>query len=201
MKQGILGGTFDPVHLGHLALAGAARDELRLDGVVFVPAGRPVFKTERPVTAAAHRLAMLELAVAGHEGFTISTLELERPGPSYSVDTVAALLGEMAAGDELYFIIGADGLAGLPRWHQPQRLLSMCRLAAAPRPGFAAGDLAALERRLPGITARVVWLKGPDMDISASDIRRRAARGETLGGLVPAPVADYIKEHKLYQED
>jgi nicotinate-nucleotide adenylyltransferase len=197
MKKGILGGTFDPVHLGHLALAGAARDELGLDEVIFIPAGRPVFKTERPVTAAEHRLAMLRLAIVDEPDFSLSTVELERPGPSYSVDTVAALAGE----DELYFVIGADGLAGLPRWHEPQRLLELCKLAVAPRPGFAAGDLEALEAELPGIGGRVVRLRGPQLDISASDIRRRAARGESLHSLVPAPVADYIEEYRLYREE
>ena len=192
----MLGGTFDPVHRGHLALARAARDELALDELLFVPAGQPWRKAGRIMAPANHRLAMLRLALAGEPAFRVETLELDRPGPSYTVDTLEALRAARP-GDELFFIAGEDALADLPNWVRPQRILELATLAVARREGVpqAAGE------RLPGLSERVVRLKMPLVDVSATEIRERVRRGEPIGEMVPPAVAAYIREHGLYRRD
>jgi len=197
MKIGVLGGTFDPVHLGHLAVAGEAQAGLGLDEVLLVPAGRPRLRTAA-VTPAGHRLAMLRLAVAGKPHFKVSTMEIERPGPSYTVDTIAALQEQYGGGAEIYFILGWGNLAQLPQWREPERLVRLCSIVTVPRPGWPRPDLAALEARVPGISKRVIFLEKPYLDVSASAIRGLVARGQPFRHLVPGPVADYITEHKLY---
>ena len=198
MKIGVLGGTFDPVHRGHVMMAEEARDTLSLSEVLMVPAGHPMFKVNNKIAPAEHRLAMLRLAVAGKPHLRVSTIELERPGPSYTVDTIAALRERYGGGDEIYFILGWDSLEQLPEWYEPARLISKCFLAAVPRPGWTRPDLKTLEAGVPGISRRVVFLEKPRVDISALAIREKAARGESIARLVPATVADYIKKHKLY---
>ncbi|MCJ7769651.1 MAG: nicotinate (nicotinamide) nucleotide adenylyltransferase, partial [Dehalococcoidales bacterium] len=133
MKTGILGGTFDPVHTGHIMVADVVKDELGLTEVVFVPAGKPWLKAGASVLPAEHRLNMVRLAIAGKSCFKASTMEIERKGPTYSVDTMAEMGRETDDNDELLFIIGWDNLMELPRWHQPERLISLCRLVAVPR--------------------------------------------------------------------
>jgi nicotinate-nucleotide adenylyltransferase len=197
MKLGVLGGTFDPVHLGHLAIAGEAETSLGLDRVLLIPAGRPLLKPIFPATPVAQRLEMLRLAAAERPGFEVSAMEMERPGPSYTVDTIEELQ-RRHEGDEIYFILGWGSLMQIPEWKEPARLAAMCRLVAAPRPGYPRPDLEDLERRVPGIAQRVIWLDGPLMDISATAVRERLARGLPIDDLVPGPVAAYIKEHKLY---
>lgn len=198
MKIGVLGGTFDPVHLGHIMMAEEARDALSLSEVLLVPAGQPMSKVSERITSAAHRLAMLCLAVAGKHSLKVSAMEIERPGPSYTVDTIAGLRNRYNSEDELYFILGWDSLEQLPEWHEPARIISLCFLVAVPRPGWSRPDLKALEADVPGISERVVFLEKPRVDINASAIREMAARGETIDHFVPEPVVDYIKEHKLY---
>jgi len=198
-KTGILGGTFDPVHSGHILLAEEVAARLGLEEVIFIPAGHPWFKEDGVITPAEHRLAMLRLAVAGHPLFSISTMELTRPGPTYTVDTMAELRRRRGAGEELYFILGWDNLRELPRWHDPEKLISLCKLAVVPRVGSNAPDPAALEKSLKGIKKRVVMLEGPHIDVSASQIRRRVAAGLSTEGLVPTPVARYIEAHGLYR--
>jgi nicotinate-nucleotide adenylyltransferase len=198
MKTGILGGTFDPVHNGHLEIAGKVKNTLKLDEVVYVPAGRSPFKTEYVLTPAEQRLEMLRLAVAGIPSFKISSLEIERPGPSYTVDTITELRRHCASGSELYFILGWDSLEGFPAWREPSRIIGMCTLVAVPRPGWKKPNLDKLEQAVPGITSRVVFTDGPLVDISASAIRQMVARGEDISYLVPRPVAEYIREHNLY---
>jgi nicotinate-nucleotide adenylyltransferase len=197
MKVGILGGTFDPVHNGHLLIAEEARVSLGLAEVIFIPAGQPLLKAARPIAPAEHRLEMLRLALAGKPRYRLATMEVERPGPSYTVDTLAEMR-KGGAEDELFFIVGWDKLGQLPRWREPARIITMCRLVAVPRPGFTRPDLKSLEADIPGISRRVVFLGGPQVDISASAIRESAARGLSLSGLVPGPVADYIRQHGLY---
>jgi nicotinate-nucleotide adenylyltransferase len=198
MKTGILGGTFDPVHRGHIMMAEEAKDTLDLSEVLMVPAGQPVYKGGVAVTSAEHRLAMLRLASAGKPYLRVSTIEIERPGPSYTVDTIVALREQYGTRDEIYFIIGWDSLEQFPGWREPERIISMCYLAAIPRPGWPRPDLNALEAALPGISERIVLLEKPLVDISASAIRGMAAGGKAIDHLVPGPVADYIKKHKLY---
>ncbi len=199
MKIGILGGTFDPVHNAHLIIAEEVKKRLALRTVIFVPAGQPWLKTDHPITPAEHRLAMLRLALAEKPGFTISEVELERAGPSYSVDTVAELMGALGEKTEFYFILGWDNLNQLPRWHEPARLITLCTLVAVHRPGVPRPDLTALDDKIPGASGRVIVLDSPSEDISATDIRERVRKGEDIRHLVPAPVAEYIKKHNLYQ--
>ena len=198
MRIGVFGGTFDPVHLGHLVLAERAREELSLERVVWVPAGDPWRKGERLVSAPAHRIAMVRLAIEGHAAFELSTLEAERAGPSYSAET----LGELAAarpGAELFFILGLDAVEDLPTWHEPQRIIELATVAAAARSGrrLSPGELDGL---LPGLAARTVWFEMPRLDISATELRERTAEGRSLRYLVPEAVEAYIREHRLYQQ-
>ena len=200
MKIGILGGTFDPIHTGHLVVAEEARARLGLAEVLFVPAGRPWLKAEAAISAAGHRLEMVRLAIAGKPYLKLSTIELERTGPTYTVDTIRALRKELGNNDGPYFILGWDNLLDLPRWHRPSELISLCRLVAVPRVGCPVPDLGELEKEVPGLSSRVVMLDKPEIDISASVIRERVGRGLSIGRLVPAAVASYIKEHRLYKE-
>lgn len=197
MKTGVFGGTFDPVHNGHLAIAGEARVRLNLEEVIFVPAGQPWLKEDREVTPAEHRVEMVRLAIASRPYFRLSVVEVNRAGPSYTVDTIVELLSQR--GDvELYLIMGWDSLAQLPRWREPGRLIKLCRVVAVPRPGSRRPDVEQLEARLPGISQSLTLLDKPEMDISATEIRRRVAQGLPVGHLVPAPVDEYIKKHQLY---
>ena len=197
-RVGLLGGTFDPIHTGHLILGEAARQELALERVIFMPAGEPWRKAGRELAPARHRLAMVRLAIAGNPHFEVSTLEVERPGPSYTADTLAVLKDELGPGIELLFIIGRDSLADLPHWKEPQRIIAQARLAVAERPGWPPPPDEALERALPGVRARLTTFPMPAVEISSSEIRRRCREGRSIRYLVPAAVADYIRDQSLY---
>lgn len=199
MRLGILGGTFDPVHRGHLALAAAARDELRLGRVLFVPAGQPWRKAEGSITADEHRVAMLRGALEAERGFEIATLELERAGPSYTVDTLEALRAG-GPGNEMFFILGEDAVADLPNWVRPERILELAKLAVARRSGGHSEAVEEAARRLPGLAERVVWLAMPLVEVSATEIRERVRRGLPIGGMVLPAVEAYIREQGLYRE-
>jgi GTPase len=197
-RLGVLGGTFDPVHLGHLIMAEEVQKSLELDEVLIVPAGQPQTRSFDIVTPARQRLDMLELAVAGKKELKISTIETDRKGPSFTADTLLELKNKYGTTWEIYFILGWDSLAQLPTWHEPSRILNLCYLAAVPRPGYKRPSLKALEGVLPGISDRVVFMDGPKIDISATEVRERVAKGETITHLVPEAVAEYIRKHKLY---
>lgn len=199
MRIGVFGGTFDPIHSGHLVIAEDVRRELGLDEVLFVPAGQPWLKAERDVTEAAHRLEMAMLATALNPHFNVSTIELERPGPTYTVDTIAELKSGVAAGAELCFILGLDALAELPQWKDPERLVNMCRLVGVRRPGYEKIDLRSLESAVPGASEWVMMVDTPLIDVSATDIRSRVSQGISIQGLVPQTVEDYIAQHGLYR--
>jgi len=198
MKIGVLGGTFDPIHLGHLIVAEEARARLNLTQTLFVPAGQPWLKTNNVISPAEHRVEMVLLAIADKPYFKLSTMEIERAGPTYTVDTIAALKGQLGAGDELFFILGWDNLIQLPQWREPSRLIKMCRLVAIPRVGYPTADLASLEAAIPGLSQSLVLLDKPWIDINASVIRQRVAQGLSISHLVPEPVDRYIKQHGLY---
>lgn len=198
MNIGVLGGTFDPIHNGHLIVAEEARARLNLAAVLFVPAGQPWLKPDSPIAPAEHRVDMVRLAIADKPYFKLSTMEVERAGPTYTVDTIAELQGQLDAGDELFFILGWDSLAELPQWHEPARLIQMCHLVAVPRPGYPPPRLKSLERAIPGLSQRVMLMNKPEVDISASAIRDRIAHGLSVRHLVPEPVNRYIKKHWLY---
>lgn len=199
---GVLGGTFDPIHDGHLALAENALEELGLGGVLFLPAGVPPHKPDRVVTPAAHRLAMLELAIADNAAFRLCRLELERPGPSYAVDTAAQLVAEppIAGADPAAFVwlMSTEALAGLPSWREPRRLVELMRIAVSPRLGHQRPDDAWLREHFPGQKGRFTFLEGPELGHSASRIRRLAGEGRSIRYLVPPPVEAYIHDHHLY---
>lgn len=198
MNIGVLGGTFDPVHNGHLTVAEVVRKRLNLAEVIFVPAGQPWLKADKPITPAKHRLQMLRLSLAGKPYFKISTLEIERAGPSYTIDTIIELRSKINARDELFFILGQDNLAQLPQWREPSRLIQLCYLVAVSRPGPPRPNLKILEASLPGISQRVMLMDEPQVNISASEIRDRVARGLSIRHLVSEPVNRYIKENRLY---
>lgn len=199
-KIGVLGGTFDPIHLGHLIVAEDIRHKLGLREVLFVPAGRPwlKLKEEKPISAAEHRLAMVRLAVASNPYFKVSTLEIDRPGLSYSIDTVLELKAKLGAGAEIYFIVGPDALAELPRWKDPGRLVEICQVVGIGRPGHAQTDLHILESSIPGVSQRIMLMDVPQIDIGATEIRRRVAQRLSIRYLVPEAVEKYIVHHKLY---
>ena len=195
LRVGILGGTFDPVHVAHLVLADCAREQLSLDEVLFIPAGEPWRKGDRAITAAEHRLEMLKLAVAGNTGFGISDIELRRSGPTYTADTLEALAGERLD-DEFWFIVGADALTDLPNWHDPERIVAHARLAVAPREGV---DVDAASLGIAGLSDRIDAFSLPALEISSSDIRARVAAGRSIRYLVPDAVERYIGRHGLYR--
>ncbi len=198
MKIGVLGGTFDPVHVGHLKAADAVTAHLKLEEVIFMPAGNPWLKAGYKVTPAAHRVAMLRLALAGKSIYKLSTLEVDRPGPTYTADTMTALRAEHPEA-ELFFILGWDNLSQLPRWHEPAQLIGLCNLVAVRRVDFPEPDLEALERVLPGLKQRVILLHEPRIDVNATMIRARLAKGEPIKGMVAPAVECYIVEHGLYR--
>jgi nicotinate-nucleotide adenylyltransferase len=200
MNIGVLGGTFDPIHMGHLIIAEEVRARLDLAEVLLVPAGQPWLKLNNAnaISPAEHRVAMLRLAIADEPAFKLSTMEIDRPGPSYTVDTMAELRNQIGAEGKLYFILGWDNLNQLPRWHQPLRLVNLCHLVPVRRVGFASPDLEALEAAVPGLAKSLVMLDTPQIEISASEIRARVARGLSIHQLVPEPVERYIIEHGLY---
>jgi nicotinate-nucleotide adenylyltransferase len=199
---GILGGTFDPFHDGHLALARAARDQLGLERILVVPAAIPPHKQGRPISSGAVRLALVEAGIGREPRLEASRIELDRGGPSWTVDTVASLAAaERAAGREpdLTIILSAESFAGLQSWHQPDRLLDLARVAVAPRAGHPPPDPASIAAAFPDHIGRIVVFDGPRVDVSASEVRRRAAAGESLAGLVPPGVAEVIAAHRLYR--
>lgn len=198
MKTGILGGTFDPVHNGHIKAAEAVKKRLGLQNVIFVPAGKPWMKSDRPITPVEHRVEMVRLAIAGHPDFELSLSEVNRPGSTYTVQTIREFRRKFGEGAEIYFIIGRDGLWHLPQWRSVGQLIKLCRIAVVPRPGFSLPDMDAMEKQIPGLSASVVLLDKPEIDVSATDIRRKVAQGLPWKTSVPAPVAEYIKANSLY---
>jgi nicotinate-nucleotide adenylyltransferase len=197
MRIGVIGGTFDPIHTGHLIVAEEVRARFDLSQVVFVPAGRPPHKLDREITDPEHRFEMVRLAIADNEGFAVSRVDLDRGGPCYTVDTVGLLQDTWGTDVRIYFLIGADSLADLPTWYQPQRLLRLCQVVAVTRPGYPV-DLPALEQQLPGAAALIQTLDTPTLNISSTEIRRRVRGGGSIRYLVPAVVEQYIGEHRLY---
>jgi nicotinate-nucleotide adenylyltransferase len=194
---GVLGGTFDPIHIGHLALAEEAREALGLERILFVPAAMPPHKLDQEVTHAEHRRTMVELAISGNPAFELSTIELERVGPSYTVDTLEELAREAPA---ITLILSAESYHGLPGWDRPRRLLELARVAVAPRAGYQLPPRTWLEEQFPGLVDRVVFLDGPNLWVSASAIRARVAAGRSVRYLVPSDVVGYIAEHGLYRD-
>ncbi len=197
---GILGGTFDPIHLAHLAVAEQTRETLGLAGVLFIPAGVPVHKPDRLVTPVGHRLAMVELAIDENPAFHLSRIEVDRPGPSYTVETLERLHADLGrpSDDPFVLIISVEALAGFLGWREPQRILELARLAVVPRYGYRPMGASWLAEHFPGQHDRVIFLDAPDLGHSASAIRGLSAAGRSVRYLVPDAVARYMTEHRLY---
>lgn len=198
MKIGVLGGTFDPIHNGHLGIAESACRELGLAQVLFVPARDPWLKGHRGIAPVNHRVEMVRLAISPDPRYNISYVDLERAGPSYTVDTLTELKGEFGSAADLYFILGMDALEGLPGWREPERIIKICHLLVARRPGVDMVDLKILEMSLPGVSEKVIVIDNALYDVNSTGIRRRVAGGHSVSGLVPDAVARYIRENGLY---
>ena len=198
MNIGVLGGTFDPIHMGHLIIAEEIRGQLDLTEVLFIPAGEPWLKMNNSISLAEHRVQMVRLAIADESFFKLSTIEIERAGPSYTIDTITQLKGQIGAEDKLFFILGWDNLMQLPQWSEPSRLVQMCNLVAVPRVGYVPPDLNTLKAAITGLSQSVIMLNTPQIEISSSEIRSRVARGLSIHHLVPEPVERYIRQHGLY---
>jgi len=198
MRLGVLGGTFDPIHLGHLRVAEEVSAKLSLGEVIFMPAGQPWLKADNIISSAEHRLEMVRLALADKTDFRLSTMEIDLPGPTYTVDTITELRRGLGATDELFFILGWDNLSQLPRWHEPSRLVKLCRLVAVPRVDYPPPDLKSLDAIIPGLSQRVILLDAPRIDINASEIRGMVGKGLSIHNFVPEVVEGYIKRHRLY---
>ena len=195
---GIFGGTFDPPHLGHLILAAEARAQFDLGRVLWVVTQLSPLKQDRAITPIRHRLEMARLALQDAPEFGLSTVDIDRPGPHYSVDTVRILARQYPT-TELTYLMGGDSLRDLPKWHNPLEFVQACHaIGVMRRPGDEV-DLSALEERLPGLTAKIRWMEAPLIDISASDIRARAAAGRPFRHYLPEKVYGYIVREKLYQ--
>jgi nicotinate-nucleotide adenylyltransferase len=200
-RIGVFGGTFDPVHVGHLILAEQCREQGRLDEVWFVPSARPPHKLEWPLTPFAQRVEMLSLAIAGNAAFRIDASEKDRPGPSYTADTLAGFLQRLP-GAEFFLVVGSDTLADLPHWREPLRVVERAALLVVERPNCPvppADELRAALRLPETVPLRQQVVQAPLIDISSRDLRRRAAAGRSLRYFVPRAVECYIAEKRLYQ--
>lgn len=195
MKLGIMGGTFDPIHLGHLAAAENARYYLGLDLILFMLSAQPPHKDYQMVSPAPHRLRMVELAIADNSWFKASTLEMERQGASYTVDTLKELKQKLER-PEVYFLMGSDSLFDLVNWYHYEEIASLCTLVSVSRPGFANEE--ALESVPASIRKKTIILEVPGLEISSTELKRRLQSGEPVRYLLPEAVAAYIEEHRLY---
>jgi nicotinate-nucleotide adenylyltransferase len=195
VRIGLFGGTFDPIHVGHLILAEEARERVDLERIIFIPCGIPPHKHRRGISDAALRLEMTGLAIEGNEHFELSDFEIGREKASFTVETVRHFRGTLGREAELFLIVGADSLLEISTWKDPQSLLSECRPVVAGRPGFALDGLE------PALRERVIMLDGVLVDVSSTDIRKRAAAGRSIRYLVPVPVASFISKHRLYTRD
>lgn len=201
MRVGVFGGTFDPVHLGHLILAEQCREQAGLERVLFVPSARPPHKFDKEMSSFAQRVEMLALAIAGHAAFAVDELEKDRPGPSFTADTLRQIK-DRAPDDELYLLLGADALNDLPMWHDPRRIAALAVLLVVARPGSVVPSSEAIRARLSlpqQAPLGIQVVQAPAIDIASRDLRHRAAEGKSLRYLVPRAVEIYIHEKRLYQ--
>jgi nicotinate-nucleotide adenylyltransferase len=202
-RVGIFGGTFDPVHLGHLVLAEQCREQGRLDEVWFVPAAVPPHKQTQPISRFEQRVEMIELAIAGNVAFRVESIELERPGPNYTADTLEELK-RRHPGTEFFLLIGSDSLSDLPMWYQPRRIVENAGLLVMLRaqyPPSGAEELRAALALPEEVPLRIEWVQAPPLiDIASRDLRRRIAEGRSIRYLVPRAVEIYIAEKHLYRE-
>ena len=197
-RIGLFGGTFDPPHLGHLILASEAQTQLELTRLLWILTPDPPHKQDQTITPTEHRLAMVKLAIQDNPSFELSRVELDRPGPHFTLDTVHIIAGQNPDA-EIVPIIGGDSLRDLPTWHEPKELLYACHWVGVMRRPSDAANLEALERELPGISSKVHYVDAPLLEIASRDIRSRFANGESIRYYVPQAVYKYIEEHHLYK--
>jgi len=198
MRIGIYGGTFDPVHHGHLVAATEVRATLRLDRLVFMPAGRPPHKDDQTISSAEHRLRMLELAIVGRPRFALSMLDLADDRPSYTAALLGRLRATWGAQHELFFVMGEDSLRDFPGWREPERIAALAQLAVVTRPNVTA-DYDAVVRALPALAGRIHLIPIPQLDIASHDLRARVAAGRPIAYQVPPAVEEYIAREGLYR--
>jgi nicotinate-nucleotide adenylyltransferase len=198
-RIGVLGGTFDPPHVGHLWLATLAADAIGLDRVLFMPAAQPPHKGGTLVSRATDRLLMTRLAIAGDPGFELCPIEMERPGPSYTIDSIDELERVYAGQAQLFLLMAADSLNAIDTWREPDRLLERIEWVVGPRPGSPLPDRSALEDRFGTNASRIHLLDGPSLDVSSSEIRARVAARHAIRYLVPRGVEELIAERGLYR--
>jgi nicotinate-nucleotide adenylyltransferase len=198
-RIGILGGTFDPPHIGHLWLASLAADALGLARVLLMPAARPPHKGGQPISNAADRILMTRLAIADNPLLEISLVEMERSGPSYTIDSLEELQAHYGESARLVLVMAADSLAQIDTWREPDRLLQLAEWAVGPRPGSPLPDRAALRARFGKAAHRIHLLDGPALQVSGTEIRRRVAAGRVIRYLVPAAVEELIRARGLYR--
>ncbi len=198
-RIGVLGGTFDPIHYGHLAIAEEVRVRMGLDFVLFVPARQQPLRQQERISPPEHRAAMIERAILGNPTFHLSRMEYERPGPSYTVDTMALMRERYPRGSEIFFIVGTDALADLPHWKEPQRLITLCQFAVVQRPGCDF-DPRIHFLEMPLLRQRTVFIEGPRLEISGTELRRRVQLGLPIRYQLPDSVEEYIRSHRLYLE-
>jgi len=198
-RIGIFGGTYDPPHLGHLILASEARNQLLLSRLLWVLTSIPPHKLDQDISPVEDRQAMLKLAIIDEPGFALSTVDIDRPGPHYSVDTIK-LLSKQNPGAKIIFLVGGDSLRDLPFWHHPQELAAACdEIGVMRRPGDTI-DLSTLDDAIPGIITKVRFVDAPLLEISSHEIRERASKGLPFRYYVLPMVYDYIIEHSLYRK-
>jgi nicotinate-nucleotide adenylyltransferase len=197
-RLGLFGGTFDPPHVGHLILASEACSQLQLTRLLWIVTPTPPHKLGRQITALEHRLGMVQSAIADNASFELSLVEVERPGPHYTLDTVQ-ILAERSPHAELILLIGGDSLRDLPAWHKPAELVEACAAIGVMHRPNSESNLAELEQSLPGITAKVRFVEAPLLQIASREIRQRAAAGGTYRYYVPRVVYEYIEMHGLYK--
>jgi nicotinate-nucleotide adenylyltransferase len=199
MRIALLGGTFDPIHTAHMAIAEEARIKLKLDEVVFVPAGKPWMKRKTPISKPQDRLNMVIISISSNAGLSQSSIEIDKNGPSYTIDTVTEFQKKVSSGTQLFFILGGDAIQQFHLWRQPKDILSVVQLIVAPRPGNTRIEMKDLEQKVPGISSQSTVLDMPLLDISSRDIRARVSLGQPIRHLVHNGVENYIYKHGLYQ--
>jgi len=196
-RIGLFGGTFDPPHLGHLILASEAQSQLELQRLLWILTPEPPHKQDHLITPIEHRLAMVELAIQDDPAFELSRVELDRPGPHYTLDTIK-LIAQQNPNADIVPIIGEDSLRDLPKWHQPRELVHACHWIGVMRRPNDEPNLDELEQELPGISSKIHYVDAPLMEIASSEIRNRIAGGRSVRYYLPAPVHEYIGQHQLY---
>ena len=199
-RIGIMGGTFDPIHMGHLLMAESVRMDYDLDRVLFIPTGTSPHKDDSAVTPAIDRYIMTMMATYSNPYFFVSPIERDRPGPSYTIDTVRALVAEYPAGTEFYFLTGTDAILELHTWNNINELLDLCHFVAASRPGQVRTIEQEIERLGPKAMERIHRLTTPELEISSTDIRERVRLGKSIRYFVPENVEHYIHKEGLYRK-